>query len=135
MTPAEAFDGPGFIADRDARGGVHGLEWNGNAPEWFWDLRALWAEIDPQIDALSTHEAGAREGPGITLAGFRAHVFRRFDEAEHDHADAKKALAWIGARAIYSQAELNKVARRLNERPRKTLGFTTPADTLSAGAT
>jgi IS30 family transposase len=35
--------------------------------------------------------------------------------------------------SIYSQAELNKVARQLNERPRKALGFTTPADTLSAG--
>ena len=32
----------------------------------------------------------------------------------------------------YSQAQLNKVARRLNERPRKTLGFRTPADTLGA---
>jgi IS30 family transposase len=30
----------------------------------------------------------------------------------------------------YSQAQLNKVARRLNERPRKTLAFRTPADTL-----
>lgn len=31
----------------------------------------------------------------------------------------------------HSQADLNKVARELNERPRKTLGFRTPADTLS----
>jgi len=29
--------------------------------------------------------------------------------------------------SIHSQAELNKVARRLNERPRKTLGYETPA--------
>ena len=48
-------------------------------------------------DALSTHEAGAREGPGIMLAGCWAHVFRRFDEARPDHADAERALAWIGA--------------------------------------
>lgn len=34
--------------------------------------------------------------------------------------------------SIYSQAELNKVARQLNERPRKTLGFRTPADMLNA---
>ena len=47
-------------------------------------------------DALSTHEAGAREGPGI-VAGCWAHVFRRFDEAKHDHRDAEQALAWIGA--------------------------------------
>ena len=31
----------------------------------------------------------------------------------------------------HSQADLNTVARELNERPRKTLGFRTPADTLS----
>lgn len=30
----------------------------------------------------------------------------------------------------YSQADLNKIARRLNQRPRKTLGFQTPADHL-----
>ena len=48
-------------------------------------------------DALSTHEAGARDGPGITLAGCWAHVFRRFEEASADHPDAEKALAWIGA--------------------------------------
>lgn len=35
--------------------------------------------------------------------------------------------------STYSQAELNRVARELNERPRKTLGFRTPADTLYAG--
>ncbi len=28
--------------------------------------------------------------------------------------------------SVYSQAHLNKVARQLNERPRKTLGFETP---------
>jgi len=32
----------------------------------------------------------------------------------------------------HSQTELNRVARQLNERPRKTLGFRTPADTLNA---
>jgi IS30 family transposase len=29
---------------------------------------------------------------------------------------------------VYSQAKLNAVARRLNERPRKTLNFDTPAE-------
>jgi transposase len=48
-------------------------------------------------DALQTHAAGAREGPGITLAGCWAHVFRKFDEAQPDHPEADKALAWIGA--------------------------------------
>jgi len=31
----------------------------------------------------------------------------------------------------YSQAQLNAVARQLNERPRKTLGFRTPAEMFS----
>ena len=31
----------------------------------------------------------------------------------------------------YSQAKLNAVARKLNERPRKTLGFQTPAEIFS----
>ena len=31
----------------------------------------------------------------------------------------------------YSQAKLNAVARQLNERPRKTLGFQTPAEMFS----
>jgi IS30 family transposase len=32
----------------------------------------------------------------------------------------------------YSQADLNKIALRLNQRPRKTLGFQTPASKLNA---
>jgi len=34
--------------------------------------------------------------------------------------------------SVYSQAQLNKVARQLNERPRKTLGFETPAEHFNA---
>jgi IS30 family transposase len=33
----------------------------------------------------------------------------------------------------FSQAELDEIALRLNTRPRQTLGFRTPADTLQAG--
>jgi len=32
--------------------------------------------------------------------------------------------------SIYSQAQLDKIALRLNQRPRETLGFRTPADKL-----
>ena len=35
--------------------------------------------------------------------------------------------------ARYSQADLNSIALRLNQCPRKTLGFQTPADILAAG--
>ena len=34
--------------------------------------------------------------------------------------------------SIYSQEQLNEVASKLNGRPRKTLGYSCPADTLTA---
>jgi IS30 family transposase len=34
--------------------------------------------------------------------------------------------------SCYSQSELDEIALRLNQRPRKTLGFQTPADRLQA---
>ena len=34
--------------------------------------------------------------------------------------------------SVYSQSEFDKVALRLNQRPRKTLGFQTPASKLHA---
>ena len=37
--------------------------------------------------------------------------------------------------SVYSQRELNKIARQLNERPRKTLQFETPAEKINACVT
>ncbi len=34
--------------------------------------------------------------------------------------------------SMYTQAQLNKVARQLNERPRKTLAYETPAEKFQA---
>lgn len=68
-------------------------------------------------DALSTHAAGARAGPGIVLAGCWAHVFRKFEEAKPDHPEADRALVWIGAlydideRAGGDPAQLAKLRR------------------------
>ena len=47
-------------------------------------------------DALKTHEAGARDAPGIQLAGCWAHVYRKFEEAAPDHPEAELALSRIG---------------------------------------
>jgi hypothetical protein len=54
-------------------------------------------EGDIVCDALSTHGAGARDGPGIRLCACWAHVFRKFEEALPDHPQAEFALARIGA--------------------------------------
>ncbi len=62
-------------------------------------------------DALSTHSAGARDGPGIVLAGCWAHVHRRFAEAEDDFPEAATALDFI--RRLYSiDARANTDAER-----------------------
>jgi transposase len=56
-------------------------------------------------DALSTHTAGARDGPGIELAGCWAHITRKFREAEVDFPQAAiprdliKVIYQIDARA------------------------------------
>ena len=68
-------------------------------------------------DALKTHEAGARDLPGIVLAGCHAHCFRKFQEAEPNHPEAGRALELIGklyeidARADGDLAQLAKLRR------------------------
>lgn len=70
-------------------------------------------------DALSTHAAGARDGPGIALAGCWAHVFRRFDDIKADHPEAEQALAWIGALYDIDRRAEGDVARRSELRRRE----------------
>jgi transposase len=94
-------------------------------------------------DDLGTHEAGAREGPGIVLANCWAHVYRRFEEAKPDHPEAEKALEWIGA--LYeidrrAESDLARLAElRRTESPRvldelkKWLGNQITLTSLSIG--
>lgn len=46
-------------------------------------------------DAAKTHEAGARDSMYILLAGCWAHVYRKFEEAEPNHPQARIALDYI----------------------------------------
>jgi transposase len=63
-------------------------------------------------DALKTHEAGARDGPGITLAGCWAHVFRKFEESAPDHPEANLAMGWIGELYAIDERAGDDVERR-----------------------
>ena len=45
--------------------------------------------------------------------------------------EAKMEVSWCDDVARYTQAQLNRIARELNTRPRKTLGYRTPADILA----
>ena len=74
-------------------------------------------------DALGTHAAGAREGPGITLAGCWAHVLRRFRDAEPNFPQARRMLQWIGQLyEVEHEADRESVRGRLRaERSAPTL--------------
>ena len=58
-----------------------------------------------------------QRGSNENTNGFAATVFPARNRSSH---------------AYFSQDYLNRIARRLNQRPRKTLGFETPADRLQA---
>jgi IS30 family transposase len=48
-------------------------------------------------------------------------------------AELERLAVWIEGWAVRElSANLNRIALRLNQRPRKTLGFETPADKLRA---
>jgi transposase len=94
-------------------------------------------------DALATHEAGARDGPGIILAGCWAHVYRKFEEAAPDHPEAELALKWIGelyeidekaAGVLDKKAELRKTeSKAVLERLKTWLWSQAVLKTLSIG--
>jgi transposase len=67
-------------------------------------------------DALKTHEAGAREGPGIILAACWAHTYRKFEEAAPDHPVAELALKWIGKLYEIDERAGDDLARKLELR-------------------
>jgi len=73
-------------------------------------------------DALQTHAAGAREGPGIVLAGCWAHVLRRFEEALPDHPEADRALASIGALYEIDRSAEGDLARIADARRQRAPG-------------
>jgi transposase len=89
-------------------------------------------------DALKTHEAGARDGPGIVLAACWAHVYRKFEEAMPDHPEAEKALRWIGAlydideRAAGDRERLAELRRTGTTAPGLARERHTPEATLDA---
>lgn len=64
------------------------------------------------MHAAKTHEAGARDGPGIILAGCWAHVLRKFEEAEPDHPEAGVALGYIGQLYEIDERAGDDLARR-----------------------
>lgn len=64
-------------------------------------------------DALSSHGAGARGSPGVTLAGCWAHVLRKFRDCEPDFPAASIPMALIGE--LY---EIERRAESVGERAR-----------------
>jgi transposase len=67
-------------------------------------------------DALATHEAGARDGPGITLAGCWAHIRRKFAESEPDFPESRIMLDMIKELyAIDARAESPEDRGRLRD--------------------
>jgi len=51
---------------------------------------------------------------------------------QQKHANPLRSFYGLLRLSRFSQAYLNRIALRLNQRPRKTLGFETPADRLQA---
>jgi transposase len=73
-------------------------------------------------DAMSSHSAAARDGPGFHLAGCWAHVRRKFFECEPNFPEAGQLLDWIGdLYAIEKRAGDDKERLRLRQTESKAL--------------
>jgi hypothetical protein len=77
------------------------------------------ASVANHVSLVGNHAGGAREFDGIIIGGGHHALLRQYLPRGTDFSRI-------------SQSYLNAIALRLNQRPRKTLGFETPADRLQA---
>ena len=61
------------------------------------------------------------------IAGWLKHIYPDDTSSQVSHETIYRSL-FIHRLSAYLQARLNAVARKLNERPRKTLNYETPAE-------
>lgn len=63
-------------------------------------------------DAAKTHEAGARDSPGIALAGCWAHTYRKVEEAAPDHPEPRSRSAGSASSTTSTSAPATTSTRR-----------------------
>jgi IS30 family transposase len=88
----------------------------------------VWMTYEPTTD-FNEHSTTARircVSAGVLIASVAASMAARL-KRKYKRA-IKAVLPKDTDLSVYSQAKLNAVARRLNERPRKTLNYETPAE-------